>query len=158
MNIKHNIFGLTMLTCTMASCAGKGDKSEAVKASNKINTEDSIKGCYLYTANRDTFQLAITAVDGKNIEGSLLYNFAEKDDSKGNFKGTFQAGQLYGEYSFQAEGKESVRQVIFKKQDDGFIEGFGDVKEVNGKETFTDSAKISFSNGLKFTRTDSCLP
>lgn len=158
MNINHYILGLTMLTCAMASCTGLGNKSKETEASNKIITDEPIKGCYLYTVNRDTFQLAITAVDGKNIEGSLLYNFAEKDDSKGNFKGTFEFGQLIGEYTFQGEGKESVRQVIFKKQENGFIEGFGDVKEVEGKQTFIDPEKISFSNGIKFTRMDSCLP
>ncbi|MFC3562807.1 hypothetical protein [Pedobacter jamesrossensis] len=158
MNIKHNILGLTILTCAMASCTESRNKSEANKASNQIINKDSIKGCYLCTVNRDTFQLAIRKVEGENIEGSLLYNFAEKDDSKGNFKGTFAEGKLNGEYRFQAEGKESIRQVAFKKEGDGFVEGFGEVKEVDGMETFIDTSKISFTNGIKFTKMDTCLP
>ena len=48
---------------------------------------------------------------------------------------------LVADYRFQSEGMTSARQVAFKKQGDGFVEGFGEV--------FTDS------NGVQFKSVDS---
>jgi len=102
--------------------------------------------------NKYTFQLAITSVDKSDVEGSLIYNFAEKDDSKGTFKGSFDGEILKGDYTFQAEGDTSVREVIFKKTQTGFVEGSGEVKDAASKVVFVKPTAITYDSGTAYTK------
>jgi len=158
MRIKQNLFALSILLTSLYSCTQSKHDSSAVNTAPADSTEISIKGCYLYTVNKDTFQLAITAVNKNDIEGSIIYNFHEKDDSKGTFNGNFDGETLKGDYTFQSEGSTSVREVIFKKTKTGFIEGTGEVTVVNNKAVFSQPGSISYENGIAFTRSETCLP
>ncbi|RYD81013.1 MAG: hypothetical protein EOP55_00565 [Sphingobacteriales bacterium] len=158
MNIKQTLFTLSFLITGLFACT-QSKKTNTTETSTVADTSQaSIKGCYIYTTNRDTFQLAVTAVDKMDVEGSLIYNFFEKDDSKGTFKGKFDGEILKGDYTFQSEGSTSVREVIFKKTQNGFVEGHGDVKETGQKVVFSKPAAITYANGIELTRTDNCLP
>jgi len=156
--MKIKLFIAAAMVTALYSCS-QANKSESTDSATPVKTnEASIKGCYLYTLNRDTFQLAITNNNEKAVEGSLIYNFFEKDDSKGTFTGTYENGILIGEYKFQAEGKSSVRQITFKKTRDGFVEGTGEIKNDNGKEIFASLSAVSYDSGPNYQHSETCLP
>jgi hypothetical protein len=158
MSIKQNLFALAILLTGLYSCTQSKKETSVSNSTPTDSTETSIKGCYLYTVNKDTFQLAITAVNKNDVEGSIIYNFYEKDDSKGTFNGHFDGDILKGDYTFQSEGTTSVREVIFKKTQTGFVEGTGEVKVVDNKAVFSQPGSISYENGIAFTRSETCLP
>lgn len=158
MSIKQNLFVLTLLLTGIYSCTQPKKEASVSSLPNADSTEASVKGCYIYTLNKDTFQLAITSINKTDIEGSLFYNFSEKDDSKGTFNGSFDGEILKGDYTFQAEGSTSVREIIFKKTPTGFVEGSGEVKEIDNKAIFSKPDAITYDNGIAFTKTENCLP
>ena len=121
-----------------------------------VVVEDSIKGCYLATIAKDRYLLAVTAVDGQNVEGSLQYKNFEKDSSRGTFSGTYTDGILMGEYAFASEGMDSVMQVLFKKTDQGFVRGFGETKTEGNKVTLLDPSTVSYENSPEFIYTNDC--
>jgi len=156
--MKIKILAAAVALTALYSCS-ESKKPESAGSTAPLKTgEASIKGCYLYTVNRDTFQLAITSKDEKVVEGNLIYNFFEKDDSRGTFTGAYENGILTVDYRFQAEGKSSVRQVIFKKTTDGFVEGTGEIKNEDGKEIFANPSSVSYEGGLNYQHSETCLP
>ena len=116
-----------------------------------------IKGCYMAVLGKDSLHLAITAVNGKSVAGSLTLNFAEKDRSTGTFNGEYIDGVLNAIYKFNAEGTTSQRQVIFKKVDGGFIEGFGEIAMVDGIEMLSKPNEVEFDQRNVFKYTTDCL-
>ncbi|MGV3705499.1 MAG: hypothetical protein ACO1NU_08990 [Arcticibacter sp.] len=142
-----------------AGCGSPDNKMNNTSASSSApKTADSLKGCYVAVLKKDTFQLAITEVNGNELSGSLIYNFAEKDRSKGTIEGNYENGILSARYIFNAEGTTSERPVIFKKVAEGFIEGYGETKLEGGKEVFAKSDTISFNQGEVLKYTETCLP
>ncbi|MFC3562880.1 hypothetical protein [Pedobacter jamesrossensis] len=151
---------LTLLTSiSVISCQnGKTANEKEAEQRKSTEVEKSIKGCYRYAVNKDTLQLAITAVNGNQVEGAILYNFYEKDDSKGIFKGTYSNGILNGEFTAEGEGKTSIREISFKKVGDVFVQGTGDMEQKGEKELFSKPTKINYGGNLKFAHTEECLP
>jgi len=158
MSTKQTLFSFAILITGLYSCTQSKKETSVSNLAVADSIKTSIKGCYLYTVNKDTFQLAITAVNKNDVEGSIIYNFYEKDDSKGTFNGHFDGNTLKGDYTFQSEGSNSVREVIFKKTQTGFVEGTGEVTVVNNKAVFSQPGSISYENGIAFTRSETCLP
>lgn len=120
-----------------------------------VITENSIIGCYTAHLEKDIYTLVIQSEDKGVVTGILAYNNYEKDSSSGSFSGTFTNGILLGNYSFNSEGMRSDRQVIFKKTQDSFVQGFGPVKTVDGKEVF-DSNQISYDSKSTFNKVNNC--
>ncbi|MFZ3012030.1 MAG: hypothetical protein WA060_03505 [Minisyncoccia bacterium] len=128
----------------------------AVEKIPSVGTGDSIVGCYVAHLQKDIYTLVIQSAEKGAVFGMLAYNNYQKDSSSGSFEGTFADGILLGNYSFDSEGMHSDRQVIFKKIDDSFIQGFGDVKVAESTETFTDIANITYDPKLTFTKSKDC--
>jgi len=145
-----------ILTTGCGSTDSKTNNAATGISTPKIT--DSLKGCYIAVIKKDTFQLAITEVKGTEVKGSLMYNFAEKDRSKGTIKGDYENGILSANYTFEAEGTTSERPVIFKKVSEGFIEGFGETKLEGGRDVFAKPDTISFDQGYILKYTETCLP
>lgn len=82
------------------------------------------------------------------VSGTLMYNFFEKDKNTGTIKGEMKGDLLVAEYSFHAEGMESVREVAFKKMGKNFIEGYGESEEKDGKYVFINLDSLKFSNSV----------
>lgn len=120
-----------------------------------IITGNSITGCYVAHLQKDIYTLVIQSEDNGNIVGALAYNNYQKDSSSGSFNGTFVSNILLGNYSFDSEGMRSDRQVIFKKVGDSFVQGFGPVKTVGGKEIF-DTDKITYDSKSTFIKSNDC--
>jgi len=148
---------LLLAAAMLASSCGNTNNKQTLTSST-TSSEESLKGCYIAVIKRDTIQLAITEVKGNQIRGSLVYNFWEKDRSKGTFTGEYNDSVLLANYVFNAEGTTSERPVIFKKVSEGFLEGFGETKTEENREVFADPDAVEFGQSYTLKHTDICLP
>lgn len=117
-------------------------KEEHVEA---INTE-----CFQYLGEKDTVRLT-THVDGTNITGSLDYSFFEKDKNSGTIEGEIRDNLIIAEYTFMSEGTTSKRQVVFKNTDEGWKEGYGEMKSVDGIPVQVNIDSLDFSHNIALT-------
>ncbi|GEP51245.1 hypothetical protein FNO01nite_19170 [Flavobacterium noncentrifugens] len=110
------------------------------------------KECYEFVKNKDTVTLSLTRNEN-DASGSLTFNWFEKDDSNGIFKGMFKGDTLVADYTFQAEGTSSVREMVFLKKGDVFYPGYGEMVEKENKQVFKDPKSIKFDDAVKIART-----
>lgn len=127
--------------------AGNKDNAEAPKPI----VSDAM--CFAQQNARDTFRLNLKK-DGNNATGSLVYLFKEKDSNRGQISGTMMGDTLIADYTFNAEGTSSTREVAFLIQGDKATEGYGDMEEKNGKMVFKDRSKLSFGKGIVMSKVD----
>lgn len=109
------------------------------------------KGCYSYDANGSTVLFEITQTGG-SILGNLTYAFSGKDKNTGTFKGNLKNDKLIGDYTFQSEGRESIREVAFQVKGGQLIEGHGDLNEKG--TAFKDPNNIIYSSTMPLSKTD----
>ena len=108
--------------------------------------------CYTYLENKDTIYMALSIKDDSIVEGDLSYSLFEKDQTKGNISGRISNDSLFASYQYSSEGKDSEREVFFLKSSDGFVEGFSEAEESNGKTSFRNKDfKLNDSYTLKRT-------
>jgi hypothetical protein len=141
----------------MASCQGGTAKKTQAKIDSTIVTNataspDSIR-CYQYIKNRDTATLSLKTKDN-TVSGTLGYNLYEKDKNAGTIAGIVKGDTIIASYTFQSEGKTSVREVAFLKKGDQLAEGFGDVQEIKGETKFKDPGKLKFDGSMTFNKID----
>lgn len=147
------VLGLTALL--MASCQGGTAKKTQAKidstmVTNATASPDSIR-CYQYIKNRDTATLSLKTENNK-VNGTLGYNLYEKDKNAGVITGLVKGDTIIAGYTFQSEGKTSVREVAFLKKGDQLTEGFGDIEEVKGKFKYKDISKLKFDGSIVFSK------
>lgn len=148
---------LLLAAAMFASSCGNTNNGKTALTSDTTSSQEPLKGCYIAVIKRDTIQLAITEVKGDRINGSLVYNFWEKDRSKGTFTGEYKDGVLLANYTFNAEGTTSERPVVFKRISEGFVEGSGETKTEQNQVVFADLNAIQFGQSYILKRTDICL-
>ncbi|MGO4910751.1 hypothetical protein [Leeuwenhoekiella sp. W20_SRS_FM14] len=102
-----------------------------------------VAGCYGYDREGTTITFRILRVDPL-VQGTLIYNWAEKDRNSGSFEGTLDDDIILGTYTFISEGIESTREVAFKIDDTVLLEGFGEVTNVGTTTVFRDKASLKF--------------
>lgn len=103
--------------------------------------------CYQYIKNRDTIMLK-TISAGDFITGLLVYNIYQKDKNMGTIEGSMEGDLLVADYSFNSEGVNSVRQVVFRKLGKAFEEGTGEIKEYNNKIIFKNIDSLYFNDSI----------
>ena len=155
--MKNIIPILGVAALLMASCQGGTTKKTQAKIDSTIITNataspDSIR-CYQYIKNRDTATLSLKTKDN-TISGTLGYNLYEKDKNAGTIAGIVKGDTIIANYTFQSEGKTSIREVAFLKKGDQLVEGFGDVQEVKGGTKFKDLSKLKFDGSMTFGKID----
>lgn len=148
---------LTFAIVAMVACKNdrKTENQSVITEENPV-TEISKKpvleiGCYEYNNNGSHVNMEITEV-GENVTGDLNIAYAEKDDNHGAFVGKLHGDKLLGTYTFNAEGKESSREMAFLVKDSQLIEGYGDLTEDGTK--FKDPATINYNSSMPLTRVD----
>lgn len=141
------VFAL-LFAVLFSACQSNADKTSVTEAKESSQ-------CFLYKTAKDTVSLNLV-LNGDTVNGVLSYKFYEKDANRGTISGAFKGDTLIADYTFQSEGVESVRQVVFLKTVDGLEEGFGEIMDVAGKSIFKDIKTLKFSEGLKLLKTD-CL-
>ncbi len=120
-------------------------------------SDNSIVGCYVATLSKDVYTLNIESEKDGAVTGMLAFNNYQKDSSSGSFSGTFANDILQGNYSFDSEGMHSDRQVIFKKTGNNFVEGFGEVSVVGGKEVFSNPSLVTYDPKSTFIKLPDCM-
>ena len=108
-----------------------------------VVAEDPIVGCYVVAFEKDVYTLTILSQQSELFKGTLVFKNFQKDSSSGTFEGTYKNGILFGDYSFQSEGMNSVMQVIFKKSGSDFIRGYGAINAEGNR--FTDLNSITYN-------------
>jgi len=111
------------------------------------------KECFQFVKNKDTVTLSLTRNEN-DATGELTYNWFEKDDSKGVYKGTFKGDTLVADYTFNAEGTSSVREVVFLRKGDSFLPGYGDMEEKGNKSVFKNHKKLQFDENVILAKTN----
>ena len=132
-----------------------------IRNSSKYNVPNeqvtsNINGCYVATLGKDVYTLVLRTEDNKNVTGMIAYNNYQKDSSSGSFVGTFDGNLLIGNYSFDSEGMHSDRELVFKRQGDNLVEGFGPTTVVNGKESL-DLSRINYDSNTTFVKNGNCV-
>jgi len=144
-----------LVIALFASCQGGTAKKTQAKIDSTIvsnaATPQNAVACYQYIKNRDTATLTIKT-EGSQVSGSLGYNLYEKDKNSGTFSGLVKGDTIIANYTFHSEGKISVREIALLKQGDQFLEGFGDIQEINGNVKFKDISKLKFDNSVVFSK------
>lgn len=140
---------------TMLNCKNKEEKTENTTPQEVVTEEKAAAqldlGCYVFNDGKNNVSFEIIE-NGSEIKGNLTYEFAEKDKNSGSFSGKLTDGILIGKYTFQSEGKESVREVAFKVDGDKLIEGYGDSNEDG--TAFKDATQLNFDSKMPLAKTD----
>jgi hypothetical protein len=143
-------FGLALAACNSNS-------TEQANTDSAMTDSTTVSGpqqyCYNYIKDKDTAKITLMS-SGVITTGELSYHLDGKDKNNGVFEGELHGDTLIAEYTFNSEGKESVRQVAFLKKGNQLFEGFGDQQEKNGKMMFTNTSKLTFGNSLVFSKID----
>ncbi len=136
---------LVLLSVLFFSCSEK--KNSATDPTNiaitKITEPAKLDGCYEMVISGDTAFLNI-AESGDTLLGDLRYKRKEKDSNKGDVVLKKIDGRAEGYYTFESEGKTSVRQIIFKIIGNSFAEGYGNIEMKN------DTAVLKYPHALNF--------
>ena len=133
------------------SCNSNDSKTTSTKES-KPQSSSSVD-CYRYSSSNSSIALKVIRTNGF-ITGTLEYNLAEKDRNTGTIQGEMKADLLVADYSFESEGTKSIRQVAFKKDGDGFVEGYGDVETKDNRVRFKNIDSLQFNNEIKLDKVD----
>ncbi|MDB5245720.1 MAG: hypothetical protein JWQ40_114 [Segetibacter sp.] len=110
-----------------------------------------IAGCYAWAVNKDTATMKLEA-SGSMVKGSLLYDWSEKDRNSGMINGVIKDSLILANYTFEAEGMTSVREVVFKISGASLLEGFGDVNAEGDTVKFKNRAELQFMNDRPFEK------
>ncbi len=115
--------------------------------SRDVSVDSTFLKCYLYCNDHDTISLTITRQD-EVVSGTLTYHLYQKDKNTGVIQGQMEDDLLVADYTFQSEGLQSVRQVVFKKVGDNLIEGYGETENKNARSYFTTIDSLKFNDSI----------
>ena len=103
----------------------------------------SLNGCYEMIISGDSAFMNIEQ-SSDMLNGTLKYKRKDKDSNNGKVVLTKTGNRAEGYFTFQSEGKTSVRQIVFKIEKNSFAEGYGDI------EMKKDTAVFKYSHALNF--------
>ncbi len=132
--------------------------SQPTKVITTPATKVSVVGCYVAHLAKDVYTLEITSQVKSAVKANIAYKNYEKDSSKGTFVGNFNSGILSGMYTFTSEGLSSRRELIFKRDGQDFLPGFGPVATSGNTEKFILPLKITWDQNSRFVKSKSCSP
>lgn len=147
------IIGALIISAGLFACqertkvTGQKVENDTVAGNIPIAQQD----CYSYIKGKDTAQLTLITT-GMVSTGELSYKWFEKDKNNGSIAGEMRGDTLVADYTFNAEGKQSVREVVFLKKGDQMLEGFGEVEEKEGRVRFKDLSQVQFNNTIIFEK------
>ncbi len=137
---------------TLAFLGCKKETQTSVETIENLPSQTvSEKNCYEFVKGKDSVRLSVVETL-KMVTGELDYHWAEKDRSSGTITGKFVGDTLYADYTFNAEGVSSVREVAFLKSENTLIEGFGEVMNTDNKQVFKSPKKLQFEGSIVLTK------
>ncbi|HOZ78443.1 MAG TPA: hypothetical protein PLY34_10630 [Ferruginibacter sp.] len=144
------IIYIVVILSAVVSC-NSTEKDSAFESPQQSELDKtSLVHCYRYANENDTVILKLIHV-GKSITGGLVYKLKEKDKNEGTIQGFMRDSLLIADYTFISEGIQSIRQSVFKLEDNGFMEGYGDIIEHNGRVQFKSIDSLSFNTSMILT-------
>ncbi|AXE16933.1 hypothetical protein DR864_03890 [Runella rosea] len=132
-----------LIISVLAACSTQG--SEGTMANNE--GVEMTSNCYIYASEKDTVQMNLLRL-GTKVSGDLTYKFYEKDFNQGTVEGEVRGDTLLVNYTFNSEGTSSIRQVLFLKQGENWVEGYGDVEVTDEKVNFKNPNALNFNSTL----------
>lgn len=144
----HNLTKCCKILLTM-SCAmyfvscNSNNKSESAADIGQAKGDSTFNICYESVDQKDTVLLN-ASIHGDSVTGSLVYQFYEKDKNMGSILGTIKGDTLRGMYTFKSEGIESVREIVFLREDTLLREGYGNLTQKGDKVVFADLTQLKF--------------
>lgn len=119
---------------------------------NPVAEIPNIVGCYILQQDKNVYTLALQAQNGPSVAGTMHYDNFQFDDSSGVFVGNYENSILLGNYSFSSEGMNSVRQLIWKRSGNDFVEGSGDYTTVANKQIFVNPNSVTWNKDRTFVQ------
>ncbi len=154
------MFAGLLLSATAVACNNDNKSTQGSDSTKMVSNDstmastvvESADNCYDYIKTRDTASLKLH-VQGQEVTGDLSYRLFEKDSNKGTIAGVIKGDTIIAEYTFDAEGMRSVREIVFLKKDGKLYEGYGDTEEKGVKVMFKNRSALKFDSGLVFYKT-----
>ncbi len=142
------------MAVAIAGCNANKDSNEGLKTSvpPSISSKESLSpGCYQMIIGQDSAMMNLN-ISGDSVSGILQYNRFEKDDNVGNFVGKIDSNKVIAWYKFRSEGVITVRQVIFKINEDKLAEAYGDVNASGDTAYFTYPHTLNYEENHPFRK------
>lgn len=139
----------------LVSCKKEKEMEKAPVSLDGIDLKQVSEECYSAIIKKDTISMSLNLKGNQVVSGNLSYKFFEKDKNEGTLVGVIKQDTLFAEYTFMSEGVSSVRQVVFLKQGNTYVEGYGDAVDDNkGKVTFKDINQLKFKGNIVLSKLD----
>jgi hypothetical protein len=150
------LFSAVVLLSVTTSCMNKKKEGVSVpQLATEAPLETTAEQCYQAVIEKDTITLTTSINSVNQFEGELDYSYYQKDKSFGTLLGTVKGDTIFADYTFQSEGKTSIRELVFlKKGPNSLVEGYGEVLELNGKMVFKDKNNIKFDGNVVYNQVD----
>lgn len=101
---------IALFSCNQKTTTTQETQSDSVVVEEKASIIDGNEKCFLATLGKDSAFLALKIVEEK-VNGSLNYQFFEKDVNKGTIEGILNKDTLNLVYTFSSEGNTSTRPI-----------------------------------------------
>ena len=111
----------------------------------------SLNGCYEMIISGDTAFMNIEQ-SSDMLNGTLNYKRKDKDSNNGKIVLTKTGNRAEGYYTFQSEGLKSVRQIVFKINNNSFAEGYGNIEMKNDTAVFKYPHALNFEEKHTFNK------
>ena len=111
----------------------------------------SLNGCYEMIISGDTAFMNIEQ-SSDMLNGTLKYKRKDKDSNNGKIVLTKTGNRAEGYYTFQSEGLKSVRQIVFKINNNSFAEGYGNIEMKNDTAVFKYPHALNFEEKHTFNK------
>jgi hypothetical protein len=145
---------ITCFACNNQQPAASQSDAVHANATDTITTAAApivLTGCYQMTLKRDSATLDLTIQD-TTVTGKLNYIFYQKDYNKGTIKGVLRNDIIYADYTFESEGSTSVREVIFKVEEDTLVPAYGELTQKDNKIIFSNKEDLHFNDRHPFIK------
>lgn len=142
---------IVFISCNESATTDTGKSDTAATDTTQMHIQIPASACYRYATASDTIALKVERFPNV-VTGMLNYKLKEKDKNSGEIDGVLRGDTLIADYSFLSEGTRSTRQVAFLIQGDYATEGYGSMKDENGKMVFDNISTIDFSKGTKLVK------
>jgi len=155
--MKKLILAGVIITSIIAACQSDSKKYTTVDSSIMSKQQEGYKTpdeCFIFDDNKGSSgKLLIYGTGVNRVLGELSYSLNGKDKNSGAFYGNMKGDTIIVDYKFQSEGVYSHREVAWLRKGDQLLEGYGDVKDVNGNIKFKDVKKLTFGKSIIFNKT-----
>ena len=153
--MKTTILFSALLLAVLSGCSDKKQEADDQLIEPEVKNEqpvvDAARECFQWVKGNDTIAMQYTR-KVNNVSGELRYAWYEKDNSAGTFVGVFKGDTLRADYTFQSEGMQSIREIVFVRRENTLVQGSGEIEMKGDREIFKNPKKLTFDNSIVLTK------